>query len=227
MEYNLPKLTQQTSDASTEQAKNLIADATSMAGNYLQGLKTMAGIAPNQTAKTMPREQMDRDNALKMASLYMGTSGRVPEMDFLNKQGLSDVLGPIAGQNTFEAQQIYDDLAMKWYNANNKKVAAAKEPTAKETLDAIRSGAIKYAQNLVAGNPFTVERGLEKGKTYLESGKTAEEAAQETINMLNSQLGEMNLSDSQYEDIVKQIYRSLGMDPSNKDNDVLAQLLNK
>ena len=120
MAYDLlpNNLIQQTADASTEQAKKLLSDATGMAGGYLQSIKQMAGGSPDQPMRTMAKEQMDINNALTKANEYMAVSGKVPELDFLNKVGLQGTLGPVAGQDTLDTQNANADLAVKWYNAS-------------------------------------------------------------------------------------------------------------
>jgi len=144
-------LIQQTSDTSTEQAKQLISQATGMAGTYLQNLKTMAGGSADQPMRTMAREQMDLDNALKRANEYMTVSGKVPETDFLNAVGLSGTLGPVAGHDTMETQRANDDLAIKWYNAT-KKTGSGSTPklSDKEEVAGSLGDAYQAIDNLLA-----------------------------------------------------------------------------
>lgn len=111
------ELVRQTQQASGDQAKNYMSQALGMANTYLQGLKQMAGGLPSQPMRTMGREQMDLDNGLTRANEFMAVSGKVPEMDFLEKVGLQGTLGPMAGQQTLDTKNAQDDLAMRWYNA--------------------------------------------------------------------------------------------------------------
>jgi hypothetical protein len=97
-----------------------------------------------------------------------------------------------------------------------------------ELLNAIRNGAIQYAQGLTKGEPFKETRGLYKGQTFMSSGETPENAAKLTIKMLQSELGNLPISNSNYNDIVKQVYLSLGLEPptsgSSSNDDLMAAL---
>jgi ElaB/YqjD/DUF883 family membrane-anchored ribosome-binding protein len=161
MDYNLlpTDLIQQTSDASTEQARQLLSQASSMAGSYLQNLKAMAGGSADQPMKTMQKDQMDQDNALKKTNEYMAVSGNVPGADFLRSVGLSDTLGPLAGTKTLDAKNADNDLAMKWYNAtkvssgsgvNKPSGSGVNKPSDNEEKAAKLADSYKAIDNLLA-----------------------------------------------------------------------------
>jgi len=103
-------------------------------------------------------------------------------------------------------------------------------PSNTDLLNAIRNGAIQYAQGLTKGEPFKASRGLYKGETFMSSGETPENAAKLTIKMLQGELGNLPISNSNYNDIVKQVYQSLGLEmPASKDSntDALAAALER
>ena len=91
-----------------------------------------------------------------------------------------------------------------------------KAPTSSEILSAIRNGAVQYAQQLTQGTPFKASRGLYKGQTFMSSGETPDKAAELTVKMIQSQLGNLPISNANYYDIVKQVYLSLGLEPPSK-----------
>lgn len=170
MAYDLlpNNLIQQTSDASTEQAKQLLANASSMAGTYLQNLKTMAGGSADQPIKTMAKDQMDQNNALAQTNEYMDVSGKVPGADFLKSVGLFDVLGPLAGQDTLNTQNAQDDLAVKWYNATKKGSGGGGGLTAAQQL-----ALMKYEDGVNAANEKTVQGFVDKMLKEMSPTKSA------------------------------------------------------
>jgi|GEM_PF-4654781 hypothetical protein len=102
------------------------------------------------------------------------------------------------------------DESYKWASLNSRGNGGA-APTQTEILNSIRNGAVQYAQGLTKGEPFQASRGLLKGQTFTSSGMGPQEAATSTIQMLQGKLGELPISSSNYNDIVNQVYVSLGL----------------
>jgi len=105
------QIKQQIDEGSRQKAKQIMNDAMSMAGNYLQSMKQMAGGTEGTPMRTMQKEQQDIDNSLNKVSAYSSLSGKVPEMDYLKMVGLQNTFGPIAGQPTYDAQMTAYQLA--------------------------------------------------------------------------------------------------------------------
>jgi len=104
------------------------------------------------------------------------------------------------------------DEAYKWAALNRGGGGGGGgNPSQATILNAIRNGAVQYAQNLTKGEPFQASRGLWKGQTFMSSGMDPQKAAESTVSMLQSKLGELPISSSNYNDIEKQIYVSLGL----------------
>lgn len=102
--------------ASANGARDLVSNAMQMAGNYLQGLKTMSGGQPGVPLKTMARQESDmglastqqsmdiakRTLALNELQKYADLSGKAPSMDIMKMLGVDDTFSPIAGDTTAE-----------------------------------------------------------------------------------------------------------------------------
>lgn len=93
-----------------------------------------------------------------------------------------------------------------------------KPPTEKEKLMAIQAGAINYMKDLMTNLPTGM--GVIKPPS-------PELAVKDTIRMIQSQLGELQLTSSEYNNLVKMLYNAAGVDPSSgkeNSNDILSLL---
>lgn len=130
-------------------------------------------------------------------------------------------------QKQFEADEAYRRASLAKRGSGGGSSGGSNLSNT-ELLNAIRNGAIQYAQRLTQGEPFKETRGLYKGQTFMSSGETPENAAKLTIKMLQSELGNLPISNSNYNDIVKQVYLSLGLEPptsgSSSNDDLMAAL---
>ncbi|HBC94483.1 MAG TPA: hypothetical protein DCZ10_16675 [Pelotomaculum sp.] len=143
----------------------------------------------------------------------------------LDEQKRSNAFAETLAQKEFDSNERYRWAALAKSGSGS---GSSKEPTATEMINAIRNGAVQYAQGLTKGTPFKETRGLYKGQTFMSSGETPEQAAKLTIQMLQGQLGNLPISSSNYNDIVKTVYESLGLKPptaNDSSTDDLAELL--
>lgn len=124
-------------------------------------------------------------------------------------------------------------LAMQRANSGS-----AKEPTDKEKFSAIQSSALNYMNDLMQTQPTGVISGNDAGifagtggqQMGYSGGMSPEKAAEETVKLVQEQLGDMGISRTDYENLVKMIYYSAGLEPPSSkttataDKDDLAEL---
>ncbi len=127
------------------------------------------------------------------------------------------------------AQKEYDEMvrsnkadeSYKWAALNRSGSGggggSTKAPTAAETLNAIRSGAIDFAQRQMKVIPYNAEAPYN--------------AVQATKQLLNSQLADLGISPTQYNDIINSVSLAVGYQEPAKttssanDSDALRTML--
>lgn len=125
------ELLRQYQQASAGGARDIMSSAMQMAGNYLQGLKTMAGGQAGVPMKTMARQESDaniastqqsienakRTLALNELQKYADLAGKTPDLVTINSLGLGGTFAPIADQTTSEADLNKQKLEVSLINA--------------------------------------------------------------------------------------------------------------
>jgi hypothetical protein len=123
-----------------------------------------------------------------------------------------------------DKRQFDRSMALRTASASKSGSSNIKPPTDKERYQAIQAGAINHLQSLLQSSQETYEPfkalnqafGYPQKEITLNKKISPEEAVNQTIQKIQSQLGDMGLTPTEYNNLVKMLYYSAGLEPVQK-----------
>lgn len=112
--------------------------------------------------------------------------------------------------NKMDNDRSYNLALQKAYQSSNE--ASIKPPTVRENFQAVKNGAISLLDTLLQPNAS----GEEGAQGFYQEGLSPQDAVSEVVKKLNSQLGGMDLTESEYNSVINMLYYAAGLIPPEK-----------
>lgn len=164
---------------------------------YGSGPSTYLSVAPG--TKTLASRQFDEDKRAK---------------------AVSEDLAERSFQEDVRARKVAEALSARKAASSGSGGGL----TDKERFAAIQSGALSHVKELMNPQPTGVVSGNDAGiflgthgqQMGYGGGMSPEKAAEQTVKLVQEQLGDMGITKTDYENLVKMIYYSVGLEPPSK-----------